>query len=162
MPGAKARLKQRKFQKRGGMKAHTRRIKKAASAKGHKVKYGVLSDAGEYPDGAKIVVVAAVHEFGYAPFNIPERSFLRAVPIEDRAALVKVVKHVAKQVTDGDLDMATALGQVGEFAQGLVQEKIIEGPFAPNTAATIAAKGSSQPLNDTGLLRQSIRWEPVK
>ena len=46
----------------------------------------------------------------------------------------------------------------GNFVEGLVKDKIVNGPFVPNSPATIKRKGSSRPLIDTGHLRQSVRY----
>ena len=67
------------------------------------------------------------------------------------------MRQVVKGVEDM-IDGATAeqvLDELGVFAVGLLQDEIKNGDYVANAPATIAQKGSNQPLIDTGLLRQS-------
>ncbi len=50
-----------------------------------------------------------------------------------------------------------ALGQLGAFFKGKVQKKMVDLSTPANAPSTIKAKGSSNPLIDTGFLRQSIK-----
>jgi phage gpG-like protein len=115
-----------------------------------------------------LVEVAAVHEFGTEDGRIPERSFLRGTL--DRKS--KPYGKLLAAAVSGALEAVgeDGLGDVaGAFERGLnllglrvvadVQTTIRDsGPgWPPNAPMTIARKGSSKPLIDTGRLRQSIR-----
>ncbi len=128
------------------------------SANGSVVKVGYAEGAAS-EEGFPMAAIAAVHEFGAPSKGIPERSFLRSAITENVEFLIKVNKDSLKRVVEGSLTVDQALGRLGEFAKAKVQEKITQGPFAPLKPSTIAAKGSSAPLIDTGQMRSSVSWE---
>lgn len=87
---------------------------------------------------------------------IPQRSFLRSTFDEKEL----VIGQHAEKVVDGLISNNNSydIEKFGNFVEGLVKDKIVNGPFVPNSPATIKRKGSSRPLIDTGHLRQSIRY----
>lgn len=102
-----------------------------------------------------LAVIAAIHEFGLG--DMPQRSFLRSAYDENLPVIDKMIQRVANGAVFG-LGTNTALNRLGNVVQGMVQRKIVDGPFVPNSPATIKRKKSSKPLIDTGHLRQSIRY----
>lgn len=102
-----------------------------------------------------LAVIAAIHEFGLG--DMPQRSFLRSAYDENLPMIDKMIQRVANGAVFG-LGTTAALNQLGNVVQGMVQRKIVDGPFVPNSPATIKRKKSSRPLIDTGHLRQSIRY----
>lgn len=102
-----------------------------------------------------LAIVAAIHEFGLG--DMPQRSFLRSAYDENLPMIDKMIQRVANGAVFG-LGTNAALNQLGNVVQGMVQRKIVDGPFVPNSPATIKRKKSSKPLIDTGHLRQSIRY----
>lgn len=102
-----------------------------------------------------LAVIAAIHEFGLG--DMPQRSFLRSAYDENLPMIDKMIQRVANGAVFG-LGTNAALNQLGNVIQGMVQRKIVDGPFVPNSPATIKRKKSSKPLIDTGHLRQSIRY----
>lgn len=102
-----------------------------------------------------LAVIAAIHEFGLG--DMPQRSFLRSAYDENLPMIDKMIQRVANGAVFG-LGTNAALNQLGNVVQGIVQRKIVDGPFVPNSPATIKRKKSSKPLIDTGHLRQSIRY----
>lgn len=102
-----------------------------------------------------LAVIAAIHEFGLG--DMPQRSFLRSAYDENLPMIDKMIQRVANGAVFG-LGTNAALNQLGNVVQGMVQRKIVDGPFKPNSLATIKRKRSSRPLIDTGHLRQSIRY----
>lgn len=102
-----------------------------------------------------LAVIAAIHEFGLG--DMPQRSFLRSAYDENLPMIDKMIQRVANGAVFG-LGTNAALNQLGNVVQGMVQRKIVDGPFVPNSPATIKRKKSSRPLIDTGHLRQSIRY----
>lgn len=102
-----------------------------------------------------LAVIAAIHEFGLG--GMPQRSFLRSAFDENKPMINKMGDHIVNSAIKG-ISTETALDQLGNVVQGMVQKKIVDGPFVPNSPATIKRKKSSRPLIDTGHLRQSIRY----
>lgn len=102
-----------------------------------------------------LAVIAAIHEFGLG--DMPQRSFLRSAYDENLPMIDKMIQRVANGAVFG-LGTNAALNQLGNVVQGMVQRKIVDGPFVPNSPATIKRKKSSRPLIDTVHLRQSIRY----
>jgi hypothetical protein len=159
------------------MKSHVRDIDhgfqelkaelKRLAAEGLEVKVGILGDTdkNERTDGPLTnVEIGAIHEFGGG--NVPQRSFLRSTVDLKQAeyrrlinnGLRKMVTHRGGSLRDGAMRL---LELVGMKAAADVKARITEGagippPLAPST---IARKGSSRPLVDTGQLLNSISWK---
>jgi phage gpG-like protein len=120
------------------------------------VNVGVPQAAGSYEDGPHLAVIAATHEFGSASQNIPERSFLR-VPLRGaKDELGQIISRQLPMVVEGQLSMVQLMNQLGARAASISQEAISAGIPPANAPATVAKKGSSTPLVDTGRLRQAI------
>lgn len=131
-----------------------------------KVRVGVLSDAPKRePDGGtstlSLVEVAAVHEFGAPSAGIPQRSFVRATVDTHRGEIRALQERLAGQILRGELPAETALHRLGAFVAGLMQRTITAGIAPPLKPETVARKGSSTPLIDSGQLRSAIVWEVV-
>jgi hypothetical protein len=131
------------------------------------VKVGLLQNAGSAPDGTPLTEIGAVHEFGTRDGHIPQRSWLRATFRRTDAQRKAFTSNLIKKVlSDQSMSVDRALGLLGAWAVARVQETIVrrltEGP--ENQAlkpATIAAKGSSTPLVDTGQLKNAIAFQVV-
>lgn len=119
---------------------------------------GLPKGAGSYEDGTPIAVIGAVQEFGSADGHIPERSFLR-VPLRANVALFnKIMRELLPQVVDGQMTMRQLMESVGARGAAVSQEAISAGIAPANAPSTIARKGSSTPLVDTGFMRQQITY----
>lgn len=138
------------------MEDFQKRLDAAKRAGGYRVKVGLPSGTGSYPDGTSIIKVGVIHEFGSEDGKIPERSFLRSAMRENAKEHNKLAAKLAKAVSNGDQSPDDALELLGTKAAANVRESIVSLTSPANTAATIRAKGSSNPLVDTGLLAQSI------
>ena len=106
--------------------------------------------------GVSIAQYAAENEFGTR--ETPQRSFMRSSFDEN---LPKIETYVAKQyglVIDGKQKARTAVGLIGQVLTAMIQRKIRQITFPPNSAITIARKGSSKPLIDFGQMIASIRY----
>jgi hypothetical protein len=109
-------------------------------------------------DGTSIAEIAAWNEFGTA--TAPERpAFRRLGEARHRADFIRLNAANLIRIAEGRMTEEAALGQLGAVAAGKVKQEIADGDFVPNAPSTIAAKGSSKPLIDSGQLRQSITWE---
>jgi hypothetical protein len=137
-----------------------RQIPKVAGAV---VTVGVQSDAGAGQDGTPIAAYAAFNEFGTSGGGwggpIPARPFLGASFDDNREKWGRAGDVAIDKALTGEMDFAAGLAILGTLAQQDIQEKIASGEFAPNAPLTVALKGSSQPLIDTGAMRQAIRYE---
>ena len=109
-----------------------------------------------------MVVIAASNEFGTA--TIPERSYLRSTIDEGaREVAEDLAGALGNYLRDpGRVDLLQRLGLVGEKWVGKVKRKIIDLKLPPNAPSTIARKGSTNPLVDTGRLLNSITWATFK
>ncbi len=118
---------------------------------------GAASKDGDEGGDMQLIDVAIVHEFGSEEAGIPRRSFIRDWSDDNEGQHKEQQRKAAKAVIDGKLDTETACKRLGVLWQGEVQQRIADGIPPPNKPATIARKGSSKPLVDTGQLRTSIR-----
>ena len=131
-------------------------LKRVSEMKRGTVRVGVMGDAGD-EKGVSLAEIAAFHEFGTS--TIPERSFLRSTFYGHAAEGLRVMcEKLSKAIVEGKLDEPRALGLLGTWAVAEVK-KTIRASIAPElAAATIAAKGSSLPLVDSGQLINSITY----
>ena len=130
------------------------------------VKVGVLSNKAERFDINKTdqddinnPTLGLVHEFGSASHNIPPRSFLRmplGTQLPDK--LSKIGKATWNALVE-QKGVRGALEVLGIAGVQTVEEAFRSGGFGrwqPLKAATVARKGSSAILIDSGQLRRSI------
>ena len=129
-------------------------------AKRSTVKVGILSSSIHvYPDGETVAEVGAQHEYGTE--DVPRRSFLRAPFYYKQEEMESAIETQFKSIAEKGKDSSLALNLIGVTAQTIVQDAFITqgyGEWQPNSQRTIEEKGSSQPLIDTGALRQSITY----
>lgn len=128
------------------------------------VQVGIQSeDAQEDRGGITLAQMAAVHEFGTdkagpnKDITIPERSFIRSTMDEQRRDLNAMTDRLSVQVMLGQFNMRKMLELLGLFIGSKIQRKITVLRDPENAPSTIAQKGSSNPLIDTGRMRASIR-----
>lgn len=105
--------------------------------------------------GETVLDIATAHEFG---LGVPQRSFLRAWFDENRQQINEAIKRMALSVLKGKRTRKQAIELLAQSFVGQIQKRIAAGIPPPNSPATIAAKGSSKPLIDTGQLRTSITY----
>lgn len=120
---------------------------------------GVPGTADDYKDGANQVLVASVNEFGSSDGRIPERSFLRSTVDEKAQEYSALLAKLVGQAVDGKITPTQALDRLGLTVERDVKRKIVDLKEPPNAERTIEQKKSSNPLIDTGQLRQSITYE---
>ena len=127
------------------------------------VKVGLLSGLGEHPnsdDGQTMAEIAMFQEFGTR--HIPERPFLRTTIQERKSEYLAIMKSLLKRIMNGDMTVSDARKVLGLKAMADVQNKIVEISSPQNAEATIRKKNSSNPLIDTGAMKQSVSWDVVK
>lgn len=120
------------------------------------VTVGVHAEEGAASDGKTTVAeVATYNEFGLGP---PERSFIRDWADQHEDRNLNMVRKIAESVVTGKGPTPDqAFDQIGLRFVGEIQARISGGIPPPNAPSTIAQKGSSTPLINTGQLRSSIR-----
>lgn len=109
-----------------------------------------------YPDGTGVILVAAVNNFGSAGRGIPARPFMTEGAEPAIEATQPIAAALIPLLNQGKVTPAQILKDMGPFAEAAFKAKLTEGPWEPNAPSTIADKGSSRPLIDTGLLRNSL------
>ena len=138
---------------RGGrkLKRFLRRAKAVRSIK--RVEVGFFATS-RYPDGTPVTNVAAWNEFGTR--RIPERPFMRRASVKAEKPLVEVARRVIdpeKMVVDRKVG-----GILGEVLKGEIQRSITQLRRPPLAVSTVAMKGSSNPLIDTGVMRAAVTY----
>lgn len=121
---------------------------------GSYTKVGIQVGSKEIDGITDLVTVAAANEFGTD--TVPERSFMRSTFDEDKEQLATIKAAEAQAVLAGTKTVETSLALIGAYHAGRIQAKIHSHPPPPNAPATIAAKGSTGTLIDSGQLVQSI------
>ena len=103
-----------------------------------------------------VVDVATFNEFGTQ--NSPARPFLRKAMDENRDVIGRAFEQAVRDVVDRKVSAVQAAARLGELGVSLVKRKIVSLKDPPNAPATVARKGSSNPLVDTGQLLQSVTY----
>ncbi len=140
--------------KRTGGKKLQRLLREAGKGGVSGVKVGFFSTA-RYEDGTPVAAVAAWNEFGTK--TISERPFFRNALAESERSVGRILQaglDTKKMVVDEHL-----AGRVGAYVQGKIQDSITALKEPPNSPSTIRAKQSSNPLVDTGFMRDSVTWQ---
>lgn len=109
--------------------------------------------------GHSMAQIAAENEFGTS--RIPARPFMSTSFDENRARINKAVQGEYGKIVDGTSSVRRSLSLIGLFMADLVQKKIRDIHYPPNSPKTIARKGSSKPLIDFGQMVQSVRHKVV-
>jgi len=126
---------------------------KSALGSGRTLKVGLLG--GHYPDGTSIPLVGFRNEFGTA--KIPERSFIRATLFKHRN-YKDTLEKMAKGIIANKYNREKAFEMLGQKVKQDIQKTIVELKHPKNAKSTIRMKGSSNPLIDTGLMRNSVDY----
>lgn len=131
----------------------------------HGVKVGVFIDKKGGADvdpesGLTNVAKAAIHQFGAPEAGIPARDFLSAPFDRNRDAYVAIIRKLMPLVVLGKMSEQKMLDIVGMQAVTDVNKYVRQGEGVPPPLkpATIARKGSSRPLIDTGRMLASVTW----
>lgn len=111
-------------------------------------------ESATYPDGTPVAYVATIHEHGAGP--IPARPFMRPAVAEYGPEWLELLGKGAKAALNGTTSPRAVLEAVTLRAAGDVG-RAIEAVTSPALKPmTIARKGFSKPLIDTGQMFRSI------
>lgn len=129
--------------------------------------YGI--EVGVYgSDDSYYAMIAAVHEFGITirkakgSIVLPERSFLRTTFDEKNDEWFKFVKKQIPKLLNEQTNARTICERLGAKMVGDIKIKLTQLSDPPNAPSTIAQKGSSNPLIDSGGLRMRITYKVVR
>jgi len=100
----------------------------------------------EYARGARTIV-------------IPARSSLRDTVDIYQEPIARREVLLSQGVLFGKFTLLGGLELFGMYVVGLIRQRMANGIPPPNRPSTIARKGSSKPLIDTGELRNAITWK---
>lgn len=131
--------------------------RKALDALDNTVTYvGIVGTSNRNGDAIDNAALGYIHEVGA---GVPRRSWLRdpATRMKDKIAQV-FTNEIAAYLASGSTNPDSYLGRAGAWLAGQLQANISSGIPPANDAATVAAKGSSTPLINTGQLRAAITW----
>lgn len=117
------------------------------------VEVGFFKGTHTYPNGKDVTTVARDNDKGTK--RIPERPFM--IPAGNKAAN-KTINITVGSIAGG-MDEQQALSRAGELFVGFIQKEITNLKEPPNAESTILKKGSSNPLIDSGDMRQSVQWK---
>ncbi len=133
-------------------------------AKNRVINVGITADsstAKNYESGDPVAVIGAQHEFGAPSLGIPKRSFLREPFLRRQSNIDSFLAKQFEQVVNEKQDAMTSLEYSGVWLRNISFKQFRtsgDGRWAKNSPATIAEKGSSKPLIDTGLLQNSVSY----
>lgn len=130
---------------------------------GKNVTVGIHEDAGKVVDGS----ITQAQNGALQNFGDPHNTLNgRRAPIPARPWLIPGVESATQDISDSIQEsimngatLDQTLDAVGAFAAGATQQYITDLKNPPNAAYTIAQKGSSNPLIDTGSMRASVTWK---
>lgn len=97
--------------------------------------------------------IAYWNEYGTNDGNIPPRPFMRRT-IDSKSD--KWLEHLNKELVSNKLDIKPAINKLGLEMEMDIKQEITDLQTPPNAESTIKAKGSSNPLIDTGTMRNSV------
>lgn len=69
------------------------------------------------------------------------------------------MKTAAANILKGETSLRTVLSKLGIAAEGDIRDEIDALSSPPNSPVTIALKGSSNPLIDTGAMIDNVRYK---
>ena len=129
-----------------------------ARLRGPRVQVGIFGNKNSRDDAVTNSEVGAANEFGVKSKGIPPRSFLRMPLTYKRDNLMKTAAFDAERLL-GTGQSGKWLKRVGIAAENIVHSAFRSsgfGSWKPNSAVTIALKGSDKPLIDTRQLERAI------
>lgn len=129
-----------------------------------------LNQGAKGKDLSDLVLVGAVNEFGtkgktvtssrsggsVTTGGIPERPFMRSTFDEQFPNINAMVANEYDKILQSRSTVKISLGRIGAFVKGRIQAKITALTSPPNAPSTRRQKKSSNPLIDTGEMRQAI------
>ena len=124
-----------------------------------RVKVGIQSDAGVHDGGdMSVAFIAYKNEYGTPDGKIPPRPAHSNAFDDNRISINNLINRLTKGVSEGKLTGQKAAEILGQTHEDNVKQSITNLRTPANAPYTIAQKGSSNPLIDTGQTRNSVRY----
>lgn len=115
--------------------------------------------------GDKVLTKAIVNEFGTTKagknknITIPERSFIRSTYNRQYKKVGKRFDQIFVSISKGNYNIVPKLKLIGLEQETETKKTITDMRTPKNSESTIAKKGSSHPLIDTGEMRSKVSHE---
>ena len=115
--------------------------------------------------GDKVLTKAIVNEFGTTKAGknnnivIPERSFIRSTYNKQYKKVAKRFDQIFMSISKGNYNIIPKLKLIGLEQETETKKTITDMKTPANAPSTIAKKGSSNPLIDTGEMRSKVSNE---
>jgi len=113
-------------------------------------------ETAKYLDGTPVAYVATIHEYGDAASGIPARPTMRPTADTKRTEWAETMRKGAAAALNGQMTARDALERLTLRAAGDVSAAIAALQSPPLKPETIARKGFSKPLVDTGQMLRSV------
>lgn len=110
-------------------------------------------ESSRYTEGTYVAEVARIQEYG--SIKIPPRPFFRNAIDNNMQKWLDFLGRDLVNTNNAEL----SYNRLGEMARGDIVESITQLDTPPNAPKTIARKGSSNPLIDTGFLRANVTFK---
>ena len=117
---------------------------------------GTSGTSTKYPDGTSVLMVAAANNFGVPSRGLPARDFMSQGAVRALEKTAPLAAALVKRVNRGEITTKQMMDKLGPVAVAEFQQTIVDIDSPANAASTVAAKGSSNPLVDTGLMTQTL------
>lgn len=110
-----------------------------------------------YPNGMPVSAVAKILNEGNRARGLPPRPFMSNAISENKKTWFKVLKRDLKK-----RHVRTSINKLGTHIQNDIKTSITNLRTPPNAPRTVARKGSTNPLIDTGHMRRSVTYNLKK
>jgi len=115
-----------------------------------------------YEDGTTYATVAYIHEYGAPAMNIPPRPFFTPTVKDKGKAWGALIGNGVTQVRKGNMTADDVLEAAGRAAVADLQMTIKTMTSPALKPATIKAKGFSELLVNTGMMKDNIQSKVAK
>lgn len=136
------------------LKAELERIARMASS-AKEVRVGFLEGA-TYPNGTPVAMIAAIQNWGAPRAGIPPRPFFSNMIAAKQPEWGPAIGALLRA---NNYDALRTLQQAGEAVAGQLRQSIVDTNAPPLAESTIARKGFSTPLVETGHMLNSVDYE---
>lgn len=134
--------------------------------KTYRTRVGIIGDKASKPHegGITNATLGVIQMFGSVTRNIPPRDFLLMPLMTKHRKIIQSFGASSMRAAFANGDYRRMFAMLGVKAEEIVQQAFETkgfGRWAANAPATIRAKGSSQPLINTGELRRAVSSDVI-
>lgn len=126
------------------------------------VEVGIFDEDGAHPNGNGRLIseIALDNELGTD--DIPARPFMATTYSQHQERFADRAKKVFAAVLRRRMDMNAAMTALGAIQVTTVKKVINDWTTPPNSPATVAIKGRNDPLVDSRVMRDSVKFKRVQ